>query len=163
MIIRKATIEDYDAIWNIFQAVIKTGDTYPFSPTTSKESLHQHWFADSMSSYVADQDGKIIATYIIKPNQTGLGSHIANCSYMVCPDARGKGVGRLICEHSITEAQQLGYKAMQFNLVVSTNHAAVALWQKCGFKIIGTIPEGFKHQSLGYVDAHIMYRKLSKA
>ncbi len=82
---------------------------------------------------------------------------------MVCPDARGKGVGRLICEHSITEAQQLGYKAMQFNLVVSTNHAAVALWQKCGFKIIGTIPEGFKHQSLGYVDAHIMYRKLSKA
>ncbi len=102
-------------------------------------------------------------TYIIKPNQTGLGSHIANCSYMVCPDARGKGVGRLICEHSITEAQQLGYKAMQFNLVVSTNHAAVALWQKCGFKIIGTIPEGFKHQSLGYVDAHIMYRKLSKA
>jgi len=161
MTIRKATLDDYDAIWNIFETVIRTGDTYPFSPDTNKESLTKNWFADYMNAYVMDQNGQIIATYMLKPNQVDLGSHIANCSYMVHPDARGKGAGKLICEHSLTEAQRLGYRAMQFNLVVSTNHVAVNLWQKCGFEIIGTIPEGFKHQSLGYVDAYIMYRKLS--
>ena len=93
MTIRKATLDDYDAIWNIFETVIQTGDTYPFSPDTNKESLTKNWFADYMNAYVMDQNGQIIATYMLKPNQVDLGSHIANCSYMVHPDARGKGAG----------------------------------------------------------------------
>lgn len=160
MIIREATLDDYDAIWKIFEAVIKTGDTYPFSPDTPKSSLTNYWFASNMNSYVLEHEGKIIGTYMIKPNQLDLGSHIANCSYMVSTDARGKGAGKLLCEHSIKQGKQLGYKALQFNLVVSTNHTAVKLWQQCGLKIIGTIPEAFNHQKLGYVDAYVMYKKL---
>jgi len=160
MTIRTATLDDYDAIWDILKAVIKTGDTYPFSPNTAKTSLTKLWFADYMNSYVIEQQGKIIGSYIIKPNQVDLGSHVANCSYIVHPDARGKGAGKMLCEHSIQEGKKLGYKALQFNLVVSTNHAAVHLWQKCGLKIIGTIPEAFNHQTLGYVDAYVMYKKL---
>ncbi len=160
MEIRKARSEDYDAVWEIFSKVITTGDTYVFSPDTKKTDLSKHWFAPYMHTYVAEENGKILGTYIMKPNQIDLGAHIANAGYMVHPDAQGKGVGKMLCEHSIEKARSLGYKAIQFNIVVSTNQAAVRLWKQYGFEIIGTIPEGFKHLKLGYVDAYIMYRKL---
>ncbi|HTJ53406.1 MAG TPA: GNAT family N-acetyltransferase [Cyclobacteriaceae bacterium] len=160
MKIREATHQDHDSIWEIFSNVIKTGDTYVFDPNTKKEDLSKLWFAPSMKTYVAEEQGKIIGTYIIKPNQIDLGSHVANCGYMVHPDARGKGVGSALCEHSLEIAKILGYKAMQFNIVVSTNKVAVKLWEKHGFKIIGTIPQGYNHIELGYVDAYIMYRKV---
>lgn len=109
---------------------------------------------------MAEEQGKIVGTYIIKPNHPGLGSHIANCGYMVHPDARGKGIGKKICEHSIAFARENGYRAMQFNIVVSTNEVAVALWKKLGFRIIGTTPNGFRHQKLGFVDTYTMYLEL---
>ncbi|SMD38297.1 L-amino acid N-acyltransferase YncA [Reichenbachiella faecimaris] len=157
---RKATLRDYDAIWDIFQSVIKTGDTYVFDPETPIEDLQKHWFADLMDTFVAEKDGRILGTYIIKPNQPDLGNHIANASYMIHPDAQGKGIGQLLGEHSIHYAKQKGYHAIQFNLVVSTNTAAVQLWKKFGFEIIGTTPNGFRHQSLGLVDTYMMYKKL---
>jgi ribosomal protein S18 acetylase RimI-like enzyme len=160
MKIREATQQDYDSIWEIFSNVIKSGDTYVFHPNTKKDDLSKLWFAPTMKTYIAEDQGKIIGTYIIKPNQIDLGSHIANCGYMVHPDARGKGVGSALCEHSLEIAKSLGYKAMQFNIVVSTNKIAVKLWEKHGFKIIGTIPQGYNHIDLGYVDAYIMYRKV---
>ncbi|NER15229.1 GNAT family N-acetyltransferase [Leptobacterium flavescens] len=158
--IRKADFKDYDQIWEIFREVIRSGDTYVFDPDTPEEELEKHWFAPYMETFVAEKEGEILGTYVIKPNQIGLGSHIANCSYMVHPDAHGQGIGKTLCEHSIDFATGAGYKAMQFNIVVSTNKAALKLWEKFGFRIIGTIPEGFKHRELGYVDAHILYRKL---
>jgi len=160
MIIREAAKQDYDAVWEIFSRVIRTGDTYVFNPETKKEDLSKHWFAPYMKTFVAEVSGRIVGTYIMKPNQIDLGSHVANCSYMVHPDDQGKGIGNALCEHSLKKAAQLGYRAIQFNIVVSTNTAAIRLWEKHGFRIIGTIPEGFNHKTLGLVDAYIMYREL---
>lgn len=160
MNIRPAEEKDTDGIWEIFEIVIKSGDTYAFNPNTTKEAFPQYWLASNMKTFVAVEDDKVLGTYFIKPNQVGLGAHIANCGYMVHPQARGKGLGRKLCEHSLLQAKQLGYIGMQFNLVVSTNETAVKLWKKSGFQIIGTIPNGFNHSKLGYVDAYIMYRDI---
>ncbi|MDW3209639.1 MAG: GNAT family N-acetyltransferase [Reichenbachiella sp.] len=160
MNIRKANLRDYDAVWNIFSAVIRTGDTYVFDPETPVEDLQKHWFANYMDTFVIEDEGKVLGTYIVKPNQPDLGSHIANASYMIHPDAQGKGIGKLLCQHSLDFAKSAGYHAIQFNIVVSTNQAAVELWKKFGFEIIGTTPDGFRHQTLGLVDTHIMYKKL---
>lgn len=154
-------VKDYDSIWEIFSAVIQTGDTYVFDPNTPKEALEKHWFADYMDTFVAiDDDDTIWGTYIIKPNQPDLGSHIANCSYMVSPHSQGKGIGKLLCEHSIAFAKQKGYSGIQFNIVVSTNTSAVNLWKKFGFEIIGTTPKGFRHKEMGLVDTYIMFKYL---
>ncbi len=160
MHIRKATKEDYEPVWEIFRDIIKTGDTYTFLPTTPKSELKKYWFADSMTTFVAEDAGKIVGTYFIKPNQIGLGNHIANCGYMINPNEQGKGIGKKLCEHSLNFAKQSGYLAMQFNIVVSTNIGAVKLWEKFGFKIIGTTPKGFRHSTLGLVDTYIMYMEL---
>jgi len=149
---------DYNEIWDIFSKVITTGDTYVFDPGTPKESLTKLWFADSMDTFVAVEDGSIVGTYFIKPNQIDLGSHIANCGYMVSPSHQGRGVGQQMCEHSIAWARAKGYSGIQFNIVVSTNVSAVKLWEKCGFEIIGTTPKGFRHKELGFVDTYIMFR-----
>jgi L-amino acid N-acyltransferase YncA len=160
MIIRQASQSDHDAIWDIFSSVIKTGDTYVFSPCTSREDLDIHWLAPYMTTFVAEDEGKVKGTYIIKSNQIDLGNHIANCSYMVHPEAQGKGIGKLMCDHSVGFARQNGYRGIQFNIVVSTNTSATELWKKCGFRIIGTTPGGFRHATLGYVDTYIMFREL---
>ena len=162
MQIRKADKEkDYDKIWDIFSNVIKTGDTYVFDPNTPKEALHKHWFADYIDTFVAvDNDDTIVGTYIIKPNQIDLGNHIANCGYMVNPNYQGRGIGKLLCEHSLEFAKQKGYVGIQFNIVVSTNTNAVKLWKKLGFEIIGTTPKGFRHAALGLVDTYIMFKQL---
>jgi ribosomal protein S18 acetylase RimI-like enzyme len=98
--------------------------------------------------------------YKIIANQRDLGSHVANASYMVDPGKAGRGVGKAMGLHSLREARRAGFLAMQFNLVVSTNEAAVALWKKIGFSIAGTLPKAFRHQELGYIDAYVMYRFL---
>lgn len=164
MTIRQADkLKDYDQVWDIFTNVISSGDTYVFDPNTPKDMLHKNWFADYMDTFVAINDeGEIVGTYIIKPNQIDLGDHIANCSYMVNPECHGKGAGKLLCEHSIQFAKEKGYLAIQFNIVVSTNTAAVELWKKYGFEIIGTTPKGFRHKKLGFVDTYIMYRDLKE-
>lgn len=161
--IRRANIQDdYDKIWDIFKAVIATGDTYVFDPNTPKESLKVHWFAEFMDTFVVeDENGEIIGTYIIKPNQIDLGNHVANCSYMVSPKYQGRGIGKLMCEHSINYAKEKGFLGMQFNIVVSTNVVAVNLWQKFGFKIIGVTPKGFRHKDLGFIDTYIMFKDLT--
>ncbi|PSL03446.1 GNAT family N-acetyltransferase [Cecembia rubra] len=162
MEIKKADIErDYDGVWEIFSDVIAGGDAFSFVPETPKCDLKKLWFADIMDTFVAvDKSGKIVGSYYIKPNQPGLGSHIANAGYMVHPEEKGKGIGRLLCEHSIDFARAKGYLGMQFNIVVSTNTSAVKLWKSFGFSIIGTIPQAFRHQKLGLVDAYIMYKSL---
>jgi ribosomal protein S18 acetylase RimI-like enzyme len=116
--------------------------------------------ADGHIIFVASLDGRIAGTYILKPNQPGLGSHVANAGYMVGSDFAGRGVGRAMCEHSLEEARRRGFLAMQFNMVISTNEAAVALWKKLGFNIVGTLPRVFRHKRLGLVDAFVMHRFL---
>ncbi|BDD09154.1 N-acetyltransferase [Fulvitalea axinellae] len=158
--IRKATIKDIDQVWKIFHAVIQTEDTHVFYADTPKSDLEKHWFASYMHTYVYEENDQILGTYYVKPNQIDLGSHIANAGYIVSPDAQGKGIGKKLCKHSLQVAKELGFIAMQFNIVVSVNKPAVGLWRKFGFEIIGTTPKAFKHKSLGLVDAYIMYREL---
>ena len=161
MEIRRANAEDWEAIWPIFQAVVSQGDTYVYAPQTTKEEAQKLWMPPGAAVYVAAEGNAVIGTYLIKPNQPGLGSHIANAAFMVKPGESGRGVGRAMGHHALSEARTAGFTAMQFNFVVSTNERAVALWQSLGFTIIGTIPLAFRHQKLGIVDAYIMHRHLA--
>src|ERR1043165_4820935 len=119
--IRKATANDDDAIWRIIKDIIATGDTYVFHPSSSKEKMLGYWRAASTHTYIALQEGEVVGTFIIKDNQPDLGSHIANAGYMVSPLAAGRGFGKAMAEFSLKEAKQLGYTAMQFNIVVKSN------------------------------------------
>jgi ribosomal protein S18 acetylase RimI-like enzyme len=157
---RKAEIKDRDAVWRILQAVNAGEDSFAFSPNMSESEMLEIWMSAEKHTYVADFNGEVVGTFYIKDNQPGLGSHIANAGYAVLPQARGKGIGRAMCEFSLLQAKELGYEAMQFNLVVKTNANAVNLWKKLGFEIIGEVPEAFRHARHGLVNAYIMHRKL---
>ena len=158
--IRQALESDRDSVWGIFHAVVAGGDTYAFDPGISKEEALGYWHHPANRCHVAERDGKIVGTYILKANQPGLGSHVANAAFMVAPNARGLGVGQALGEHCVDEAHRLGFRAMQFNFVVSTNEPGVRLWRRLGFEIVGTLPGAFRHSAKGYVDAYVMYRSL---
>jgi L-amino acid N-acyltransferase YncA len=158
--IRPATNKDHDAIWDIFHAVIAPGDTYSFDPKMSREDALAYWFGSRTHTYVAEQDRQIVGTYILKQNQPAAGAHVANAAFMVAINARGFGVGRAMAEHCLSEARRFGFRAMQFNYVVSTNESALRLWRNLGFKIVGTLPDAFRHPARGYVDVYVMFRVL---
>jgi ribosomal protein S18 acetylase RimI-like enzyme len=158
--VRPTRPADHDAIWEIFREVVAPGDTYAFAPDTSREEALWLWVVTSHASFVAESEGDILGSYFLRPNQPGLGAHVANAGYMVAGRARGRGVARAMCEHSLAEARRLGYRAMQFNFVVATNASAVHLWESMGFEVVGRLPGAFRHASLGYVDALVMYRRL---
>ena len=161
MTIRDATAADADAIWRIFHAVVAGGDTYTFPPDTPRADALAYFLGPGIRSWVIeDAGGRVIGMYKLIPNHSGLGSHVANASFMVDPAAQGSGAGRAMGEHCLEQARQAGYEAMQFNFVVSTNTAAVALWKKLGFEIVGTLPKTFRHATLGDVDAYVMHRFL---
>jgi len=161
--IRKAEADDFTTIWPIFHTIISAGETYPYASATTREQGEQIWMKSPMATYLAEQGGKTLGTYYIKPNQPSRGAHICNCGYMVAREARNQGLATTLCKHSQQVAVESGFLAMQFNLVVSTNTAAVHLWQKLGFSIIGTIPKAFDHKKSGLVDAHVMYKQLIPA
>ena len=159
--IRLATEADRDAIWEIFHDVIAPGDTYAFDPQMSRQDALTYWFRSDTHTYVAEQDRHVVGTYILRPNQSGGGSHVANAAFMVASNARGQGIGRAMGEHCLREARRLGFRAMQFNFVVSTNEGAIRLWKQLGFEIVGTLPDAFRDPEKGYVDVYIMFRSLT--
>jgi ribosomal protein S18 acetylase RimI-like enzyme len=158
--IREAIAADRDAIWDIFREVVAARDTYAFDPGMSRHEALGYWFQADTRTYVTESSRRIVGTYILRPNQSGGGSHVANAAFMVAPDARGQGIGRAMAEHCLSEARRIGFRAMQFNFVVSTNDSAVRLWQKLGFKIVGTLPGAFRHPNKGYIDVYVMHRSL---
>jgi L-amino acid N-acyltransferase YncA len=158
--IREATNRDRDAIWEIFRATVAPGDAFVYDPNTPREEAEAYWFAKGTRTYVAEQEGKVIGSYILRPNRPGLGNHVSNAGFMVDPAARRLGVGRAMGEHALEEARRLGYSAMQFNFVIATNESAVRLWQQLGFRIVGTLPGAFRHSRKGLVDAYVMFRLL---
>ncbi|PYK38148.1 MAG: GNAT family N-acetyltransferase [Verrucomicrobia bacterium] len=160
MNIRPAVEQDRDAIWNIFHEVVAAGDTYAFDPQMSREDALAYWFCEGTHTHVAEQDRHVVGTYILKVNQGGAGSHVANAAFMVALNARGQGIGRGMGEHCLSEARRIGFRAMQFNFVVSTNESALRLWYQLGFKIVGTLPGAFRHPERGYVDVYVMFRSL---
>jgi ribosomal protein S18 acetylase RimI-like enzyme len=160
--IRRFHETDWPAVWPILRATFEAGDTYAFSPDSTEAEIHRAWVDGPSATYVAcTPDGQVLGTYFIKPNQPGLGAHVCNCGYVVAPAAQGQGIASAMCEHSQAEAISMGFRAMQFNLVVSTNERAVRLWRKLGFSIVGTLPGAFRHLHLGYVDALVMFKELS--
>ena len=158
--IEAAATEDFSKIWEIFRLIVLPGDTVSFPPDITIEEAKKYWMGDGMYTYKAVLDDIIVGTYVLKPNFPGLGSHVVNGGYMVHPEYQGKKIGTQMTIHSLEEARRLGFKAMQYNLVVSTNIPAVKLYQKMGFKIVGTLPKAFNHMQLGYVDAYVMHQFL---
>lgn len=160
MKIREASSKDFDQIWPIFHKIAAAGETYAYPTDITKEEAHKEWIDKPGKTYVIEVDKKILGTYYIKTNHEGPGNHVCNCGYMVSSEARGRGLATKMCEHSQNIAKDLGYKAMQFNFVASSNEGAVRLWNKLGFETVGRLPKAFNHTSKGYVDALVMYKWL---
>ena len=160
MKIRAVTNADHDAIWKIFHEIVSAGDTYALDPKMSREEALAYWFRADTRTYVAEKNGRVVGTYILRPNQLGPGSHVANAAFMVASDAQGTGVGRTMAVHCLHEARQSGFRAMQFNYVISTNTPAIRLWQELGFEIVGTLPGAFRHPEKEYVDVYMLFRSL---
>lgn len=158
--IREIRKSDFEVFWPCFERVVKSQETYAFDPGMSFDEAYQLWCRAPLKTFVFEEDGQVLGSYYIKPNGQGPSDHICNCGYMVNESACGKGIARKLCEHSQKVAVELGFEAMQFNSVVSTNEVAINLWQKLGFSIIGTIPLAYRHGKLGYVDSYVMYKKL---
>ena len=158
--IRRATASDASTIAAIILPVIRDGTTYALDPDMSDIDALKYWMGADKTTFVAEEDGLIVGTYYIRPNQAGGGRHVCNCGYMTRASATGRGVARRMCAHSIEYAAAQGYRAMQFNFVISTNERAVRLWQSMGFAIVGRLPDAFLHRVQGYVDALVMFRAL---
>ena len=154
------TKDDFDAFWPIFEAIKSTGTSYIYPDSMTKKKAFDYWFFETHFPFVALDSGRIVGGYFMRPNLMGRGSHIANASFMVGSNFRGKGYGYALGLSALEEAKKLGFKGMQFNNVVSVNHVAVNLWKKLGFSIIGTVPKGYDHKELGFVDTYIMFRAL---
>ena len=151
---------DLPALWQIFRDAILEGATYVQDDVTSEADFSEYWCGRGGEQWVAMLDDAIVGGFTLRPNQVGRGAHVATASYVVAARIRGRGLGRALCEHSIARASELGFSGIQFNLVVSTNVEAIALWRRCGFRVIGTLPEAFEHRALGKVDAYVMFRAL---
>lgn len=150
----------WPAVWAILEPMIRAGETYPYAMDMTQTGAKATWMHAQKRSYVAISEGRVLGTYYIRPNQPSLGAHVANAGYVTSAAARGRGLGRQMCQHSQDEARRYGYRAMQYNLVAADNAAAVYLWQDCGFNIVGTLPGAFHRRAETYVDAYVMYKRL---
>lgn len=160
MHIRAATQADADAIWAILEPIIREGETLTLPRDTDRADSLSYWFSPGHDVFVAERDGVVLGSSLVRANQPGAGAHVANASYATSPAARGQGVARTLLAHSLDYAKARGFRAMQFNMVIASNARAVATWTSNGFEIVGRAPEAFNHPKLGYVDALVMYRKL---
>ena len=151
---------DDDAIWRILEPTFRAGETYPIPRDVSRADALAYWRSSGHAVYVAEDAGAIVGTYYLRANTKGGGAHVANCGYMVASEAQGRGMARAMCAHSLDQARERGFAAMQFNFVIASNERAVRLWQACGFDIVGRLPGAFRHPRLGPVDAYVMYRTL---
>lgn len=162
VLIRPATGEDWAGIWAFLAPIVAAGETYTYDRDIAEEGARALWMRTPPGrTFVAvEGTGPALGTAKLHPNQGGGGAHVANASFMVDPGCAGRGIGRALGEHVLAVARADGYLAMQFNAVVETNIAAVALWRSLGFEVLATIPAAFRHPSHGYVGLHVMHRSL---
>ena len=160
MLIRQSEPRDDAAIWRILEPTFRAGETYPVPRDISREDALAYWRTPGHAVFVAEDAGAIVGTYYLRANNRGGGAHVANCGYVVAPDAFGRGVAQAMCAHSLGEAKSRGFSAIQFNFVIASNERAVRLWQRMGFAIAGRLPGAFQHPRLGLVDAYVMLRNL---
>ena len=152
---------DWPAVWALLEPVFRAGETFPHDPAISEVEAQLAWVEQSQAVMVAvNPSGAVVGTYYLKPNSLALGAHVANAGYVVAEDCRRQGIGSRLCQHSLQAARRLGFRALQFNLVVSTNTAGIRCWQRNGFQVVGTLPGAFRHRQLGYVDALVMTQSL---
>lgn len=159
-LIREALPSDQDAIWSILKPILRAGETYALPMEWEREQAVAYWFKPGNTVFVATWAGEVVGTYYLHANQQGGGAHVANCGYATASRAQGQGVASAMCEHSLQAASALGFLAMQFNFVISTNQRAIDLWRRFGFETVGTIPRGFNHPRFALVDAFVMHRFL---
>jgi GNAT superfamily N-acetyltransferase len=158
--IRVATTADASAIWSILRPVFRAGETYTILRDVDEADAIAYWCGRNHETFVAEDNANVLGTYYLRANQAGGGDHVANCGYMTSPQAQGRGIARLMLEHSLIRAKERGFRAMQYNFVVSTNERAIKTWEAYGFAKVGCLPLAFRHPTLGYVDAFVMYRQL---
>ncbi len=159
--IRAYAPSDWPSVWALLEPVFRSGETFPHDPAITEEEAQVAWVEQSQAVMVAaDAAGALVGTYYLRPNSLALGAHVANAGYVVAESARRQGIGSQLCQHSMQAARRLGFRLMQFNLVVCTNTAGIRCWQRNGFQVMGTLPEAFRHQRLGYVDALVMVQSL---
>ncbi|MBR1805574.1 MAG: GNAT family N-acetyltransferase [Selenomonadaceae bacterium] len=136
-------------VWN---EVVRDGVAFPQEDELDETSGDEFFRAQSFTGLAVDDSGEILALYILHPNNVGRCAHIANASYAVRSDMRGRHLGELIVKHSIAKAGELGFRILQFNAVVATNVHARHLYRRLGFTELGTIPEGFRMPDGSYAD-----------
>jgi L-amino acid N-acyltransferase YncA len=160
--IREAIDDDWPAIWPFFREIANARETYAYDPEIDEEQARELWMVGPPARTVVavDDRGEVLGSASMYPNRPGPGSHVASASFMVDAEARGRGVGRALGDDFLNWARSQGYRAAQFNAVVETNTAAVALWRTLGFQIVGTVPEAFCHPRAGFVALHVMHRPL---
>ncbi|MEJ7927104.1 GNAT family N-acetyltransferase [Sphingobium sp. AN641] len=158
--IRPPVDADRDAIWAILKPVIRAGETLTEPRDMTREAALAHWLLPDRTVRVLEEDGEVLGVFYVRANQSGGGAHVANAGYVTASDATGRGVARRMCAASLELARELGFSAMQFNFVVSSNVRAVGLWRRQGFEVVGTLPGAFAHPGLGFVDALVMWRGL---
>ncbi|MBM5823287.1 MAG: GNAT family N-acetyltransferase [Cyanobacteria bacterium K_Offshore_surface_m2_011] len=152
---------DWPAVWALLEPVFRAGETFPHDPAISEAEAQVTWVDQSQAVMVAvNAAGAVVGTYYLRPNSLTLGAHVANAGYVVSEHCRRQGIGSRLCQHSLQAARRLGFRAMQFNLVVSTNTAGLRCWQRNGFQVVGTLPGAFRHRQLGFVDALVMIQGL---
>ena len=165
MIIRNATDADWPGIWPFFAAIVAAGETYAYPEDLTLETARPLWMDGQVVVAVDEGDGTadqgIVGSAKMGPNRPGRGSHIATASVVVDPACQGRGVGRALGRYAVDWARSTGYHGMQFNAVVQTNTAAVALWRSFGFEVLTTVPEAFDHRVHGLVGLHVMYQRLA--
>jgi ribosomal protein S18 acetylase RimI-like enzyme len=160
MRIRAAEPRDQDAVWRVMEPVIRSGETFALPRTMGRDEALAYWYGGAHGVWVAEEQNAVVGTYCVRTIRPAGGSHVANCGYMVGPWATGRGVGRAMCEDSIARARAIGFKAIQYNFVISTNERAIGLYESLGFGIVGRLPGAFAHPTRGYVDAYVMFLKL---
>jgi ribosomal protein S18 acetylase RimI-like enzyme len=158
--IRPFRESDWSAVWPLLRATFAAGDTYSFAPDISEADARRVWIDTPAATFVTVDGEQLLGTYFLKPNQPGLGDHVCNCGYVVDAAAQSRGIAARMCEHSQQWAVSHGFRAMQFNFVVSTNERALRLWQRLGFEIVGRLPGAFRHREKGFVDALVMFKTL---
>ena len=162
--IREFEESDWPVVWPMLRTTFEAGETYVFASDSSEADVHRAWIeVPAVTNVAVAGDGRVVGTYDLKPNQPGRGAHVCNCGYVVDPAIQGKGIAAAMCEHSQLLAVEMGFRAMQFNLVVASNERAVRLWQRLGFAVVGTLPGAYHHRRLGFVDALVMYKTLRGA
>ncbi|AGI66884.1 GCN5-related N-acetyltransferase [Octadecabacter antarcticus 307] len=169
MQIRPATDADWPAIWGVLRPVFRAGETYAIDRDISEDAARALWMDAPAATYIAEdrfaqdcfvQDRAVLGTYFIKTNHQGGGRHVCNSGYVTARAAQGRGIAAKMCDHSQLAARDLGYTAMQFNMVLASNAGAVRLWQRLGYDIVGTLPLAFNHPILGLVDGLVMWKAL---